>query len=251
MLHILGSPSSYMNLHPIPSEFPNIWGKFCILFGSVLSSLTLPTSQLLIAPCRNLPLAPFVTFPVFLVPLRPIYFHRLSIRFFASLTIDWNPPPPPQYGVERRGEGRYVRVKKTGDSHFLVYIQSWQYWGFVHALPLSLFPPLHLSYVIHFTPSPARSAIKSYLNYPILPISSGNYFLICVGIFKEILRNSLRLTWGWPEVFSMTPFVKILNRWAWPELFSLTLLRVFLDKNNEWEEAFFLLIAFSDLCCDT
>ncbi len=30
--HILGSPSSYMTFHPIPSEFPYIWGKFCFLF---------------------------------------------------------------------------------------------------------------------------------------------------------------------------------------------------------------------------
>ncbi len=29
---ILGSPSSYMTLHPIPSEFPYIWGKFSFLF---------------------------------------------------------------------------------------------------------------------------------------------------------------------------------------------------------------------------
>jgi hypothetical protein len=31
-LHILGNPSSYMTLHPIPSEFPYIWGKFSFLF---------------------------------------------------------------------------------------------------------------------------------------------------------------------------------------------------------------------------
>jgi len=30
--HILGSHSSYMTLHPIPSEFLYIWGKFCFLF---------------------------------------------------------------------------------------------------------------------------------------------------------------------------------------------------------------------------
>ncbi len=30
--HILGSPSSYVTLHPIPYEFPYIWGKFCFLF---------------------------------------------------------------------------------------------------------------------------------------------------------------------------------------------------------------------------
>ncbi len=30
--HILGSPSSYMTLHPIPFEFPYIWGKICCLF---------------------------------------------------------------------------------------------------------------------------------------------------------------------------------------------------------------------------
>ena len=26
--HILGSPSSYMTLHPIPSVFPHVWGIF-------------------------------------------------------------------------------------------------------------------------------------------------------------------------------------------------------------------------------
>ncbi len=30
--HILGSPSSNMTLHPIPSRIPYIWGKFCFLF---------------------------------------------------------------------------------------------------------------------------------------------------------------------------------------------------------------------------
>ncbi len=30
--HILGSPSSYMTLQPLPSEFPYIWGKFIFLF---------------------------------------------------------------------------------------------------------------------------------------------------------------------------------------------------------------------------
>ncbi len=34
--HIFGSPSSYMTLHPIPSEFPYIWGKFCFLFISAV-----------------------------------------------------------------------------------------------------------------------------------------------------------------------------------------------------------------------
>ncbi len=29
---VLGSPSSYMTLHPIPSEFPYVCGKFCFLF---------------------------------------------------------------------------------------------------------------------------------------------------------------------------------------------------------------------------
>ncbi len=30
--HLLGAPSSYMALQPIPSEFPYIWWKFCFLF---------------------------------------------------------------------------------------------------------------------------------------------------------------------------------------------------------------------------
>ncbi len=30
--HILGSPSSYITLHPIPTGFPYIWGKVCFLF---------------------------------------------------------------------------------------------------------------------------------------------------------------------------------------------------------------------------
>jgi hypothetical protein len=33
--HILGSPSSYMTLHTIPSKFPYMWGKFYFLFLSV------------------------------------------------------------------------------------------------------------------------------------------------------------------------------------------------------------------------
>ncbi len=31
--HILGSPSSYMTLQPLPSEFPYLWGKFRFLFN--------------------------------------------------------------------------------------------------------------------------------------------------------------------------------------------------------------------------
>ncbi len=34
-LLILGSPSSYMTLHPIPWFHPYIWGKFCFLFYRV------------------------------------------------------------------------------------------------------------------------------------------------------------------------------------------------------------------------
>jgi hypothetical protein len=30
--YVLGSPSSYMTVQPIPSEFPYIWGKFRFLF---------------------------------------------------------------------------------------------------------------------------------------------------------------------------------------------------------------------------
>jgi hypothetical protein len=39
--HIIwGSPSSYMVLHPIPSEFPFIWGKFGFLFYKCSSTFT-------------------------------------------------------------------------------------------------------------------------------------------------------------------------------------------------------------------
>jgi hypothetical protein len=37
--YILGSPSSYMTLNPIPSEFSYIWGQFCFLFLSMYSQL--------------------------------------------------------------------------------------------------------------------------------------------------------------------------------------------------------------------
>ncbi len=71
--------------------------------------------------------------------------------------------------------------------------------------------------------------------------------------FKEILRNMLSLTWGWPEVLSMAPIVQILNRWFWPELFSLSLyyLRVSLVKTNEWEGSFLFTNSDHDLCCET
>ncbi len=36
LIHILGSSSSNMTLHPITSEFPYTWGKHCFLFLSVL-----------------------------------------------------------------------------------------------------------------------------------------------------------------------------------------------------------------------
>ncbi len=35
--HIVGSPSSYVTLHPIQSEFPDILGKFCFLFYQCIS----------------------------------------------------------------------------------------------------------------------------------------------------------------------------------------------------------------------
>ncbi len=44
--HKLGSPSLYMTLHSIPSEFPYIWGKFCFLFISAFACL--PLGQLLL-----------------------------------------------------------------------------------------------------------------------------------------------------------------------------------------------------------
>jgi hypothetical protein len=44
--HILGSPSSYMTLHPIPFEFPYIWGKICsVSFLSVWVTLLQRASQ--------------------------------------------------------------------------------------------------------------------------------------------------------------------------------------------------------------
>jgi hypothetical protein len=36
----------------------------------------------------------------------------------------------------------------------------------------------------------------------------------CDQMFKEILHNRLRLTWGLPKVLSMAPVVQILNRWV-------------------------------------
>jgi hypothetical protein len=68
----------------------------------------------------------------------------------------------------------------------------------------------------------------------------------CGRIFKEILRNRLSLTWGWPEVLSMAPIVLILNRWIWPELFSLPF-HVSLVKTFEWEAAYFWTIAVTNL----
>ncbi len=52
-------------------------------------------------------------------------------------------------------------------------------------------------------------------------------------MFKEILRNRHRLTWGLPEVLSMGSVVQILNRWACPELFTQSLLRISVEKTNE------------------
>jgi len=46
--------------------------------------------------------------------------------------------------------------------------------------------------------------------------------------FKELLRNQLSLTRGWPEVLSMAPIIQVLDMWAWPELFSLSQLCIFL-----------------------
>ncbi len=42
--------------------------------------------------------------------------------------------------------------------------------------------------------------------------------------FKNLLRNKLRLTWGWAEVLSIAHIVQIFNRLAWPELSSLSLM---------------------------
>jgi hypothetical protein len=68
---------------------------------------------------------------------------------------------------------------------------------------------------------------------------------------KELLRNKLRLTWGWAEVLPVAPLVHILNRWAWTGLWSLSPLCVSLVIANKWDEAFFWPIAFSHLCGDT
>ncbi len=45
----LGSPSSYRTFHPIPSEFPYIWGKFCISFLSVCRSRVYEMSRKCVA----------------------------------------------------------------------------------------------------------------------------------------------------------------------------------------------------------
>ncbi len=38
--HILGSPSSFMTLHPIPFEFPYMWGQFCCIFYQCCHAIT-------------------------------------------------------------------------------------------------------------------------------------------------------------------------------------------------------------------
>jgi hypothetical protein len=58
------------------------------------------------------------------------------------------------------------------------------------------------------------------------------------GRLFEVLRN---IGSAWLEVdlrLTLIPIVQILNRWVGPNLFSLSLLRVFLVKTSELEEAF-------------
>ncbi len=59
----------------------------------------------------------------------------------------------------------------------------------------------------------------------------------CAQIFKELLRNRLRLTCGWPYVLSMATIVQILNRWACSETI-------------EVRGSLFWPIAVSDRSCD-
>jgi hypothetical protein len=70
-------------------------------------------------------------------------------------------------------------------------------------------------------------------------------------IFKEILRKRLSFTWGWPEVLSMAPIIKILHRGARQELFSWSPLCIYLVMDNELEIAFFWPIKSRHLNSET
>ncbi len=47
------TPSSSLTLHPIPSEFPNIWGKFCFLFIGVYYFYLNCKLLCLMIPCHS------------------------------------------------------------------------------------------------------------------------------------------------------------------------------------------------------
>ncbi len=99
----------------------------------------------------------------------------------------------------------------------------------------------------HHPPPPLRRALHSpeqrrlFIHNSFVHDSKG--ILACGQIFKEILRNRLSLTWGWPEVLSMATIVQIFDSWFCPELFSLSL--CISSEINEWDAAYFWVLTNS------
>ncbi len=72
-----------------------------------------------------------------------------------------------------------------------------------------------------------------------------NYFSkigTCGWLFKEILRNRLSLTWGWPEVLSMAPVVGLCSCYVYLQWKPMSERKLPCDKKQS---------VSNSMCCDT
>ncbi len=137
--HLLGSPSSYKTLHPIATEFPDIWGKFCFLFYQCGNGpIYLPQPKPTYLPNRG-----GIYFPQFF----SIYPKQILVFTIYSI-IPFNTYYPYKHSVRRRWNSKFIKKRKWNIKLFFLNKSK-----FRKPRKVNPFMPISLEHLIYHTPA--------------------------------------------------------------------------------------------------